>query len=227
MNNPTKSRRKDFQKPPTDPIRSLGKIVSIASFGLFVIVVVKYVDGRYHRDVEAVAQASLLVQNTNQHQRLEQFQADSIRMQAELKRFDEQSITFSELTQVQDQLLALARQHGCTLKKASPRSKGIVDFKSSTNSKENEARKDLPDDPHAEFEMHQSCLALNVAGDLVHILSFMKAIREKSWIASTDQLSLRREANSGGNMSLEMELNFLSLQRKKPTEFSEAPAPRA
>ncbi len=226
MNNGSKTRRKDFSKPPVDPLRSLGKIVSIASFGLFVIVLVKYVDGRYHRQVETVAQETLVAQSSDQQHRLEQFQADSIRMQAELKQFDEQSIIYSELTLVQDQLLALARKHGCTLKKASPRSKGSVEFKPKFKVKENETSKDVQEDANSEFELHQATLALNVSGDLVHILSFMKAIREQTWIAATDQLTLRREANSGGNMALEMELNFLSLLRKKAMEFGESPAPR-
>lgn len=219
------TRRQDFSKP-TDPIRSLGKIVSIASFGLFVIILAKYVDGRYHCELEAAEQASLVSQNTDQQQRLEQYQADSIRMQAELKQIDEQSITYAELTQVQDQLLALARLHNCTLKKASPRVKGTVDFKAKANSKDTDSNNDVPEDAVPEFEIHHAGLALNVAGDLTHILSFMKAIREQTWFAATDQLTLRREANSGGSMALEMELNFLSLQRKKTSDFGETPAPR-
>ena len=227
MNTSTQIRRKEIEKSHPDPLRSLGKVVSIASFGLFVIVLFKYVDGRYHCNVEFSAQKSLVAQNSDQHQRLEKFQLESSRMRAELESIDDQSITFSELTQVQDQLLALARQHGCTLKKASPRAKGTVDFKPTIHLTEKDASKDTLDEIKIEFELQQSVLALNVAGDLTHILSFMKAIRDQPWIASSDQLVLRREANAGGHMSLELELNFLSLQRKKSREFGETPSPKA
>ena len=219
------TRRQDFSKP-TDPIRSLGKIVSIASFGLFVIILLKYVDGRYHCELESSEQESLVAQSTDQHQRLERFQSESNRMQSELKRLDEQTITFAELTQIQDRLLALARQQGCTLKKASPRSKSAVDFKSKAKTQDNQTNSEGQDEPKAEYELLQAGLALNVSGDLAHILSFMKAVREQPWIASTDQLTLRREASSGGSMSLELELNFLSLQQKKSGEFGETLAPR-
>jgi hypothetical protein len=227
MDTKSKNRRKDFANLPADPLRSLGKIVSIASFGLFVIVLVKYVDGRYHCDLESNAQESLVAQNSDQQQRLERFQSESNRMRAELTQLDEQSITFAELAQVQDQLLALARKHGCTLKKASPRAKGTLDFIPKTHSRQNEPNKETPEEAKAEFELSQAGLALNVSGDLTHILSFMKAIREQPWIASADQLILRREASTGGNMSLELELIFMSLQRKKSGEFGESPAPRA
>ena len=223
--NTKSSRRSDYSKP-ADPIRSIGKIVSIASFGLFVIIVAKYVDGRYHCEVEAAAQTALVSQNSDQQQRLELYQADSIRMQAELKQIDEQSVSYTELTQVQDQLLALARQNNCTLRKASPRVKGTVDFKTKANSKDNESYNDGLEDAVPEFEIHQACLVLNVAGDLTRILSFMKAIREQTWVATTEQLTLRRESNNVGGMSLEMELNFLCLQRKKTSDFGETPAPR-
>ena len=227
MNTNTTNRRKEIPKPAADPIRTLGKIASIASFGLFVIILVKYVDGRYHCESETAVQATLVAQNTVQQLRLERYQNDSMRMQAEVKQIDEQSITHSELTQVQDQLLALARQHSCTLKKASPRIKGTVDFKAKIPTKDNETNKDDPDDRPPEFEMQQAGLSLNVNGELDHILSFMKAIREQAWFVSTDQLTLRREANSGGHMALEIELNFLSLQPKKTSEFGESPSPRA
>jgi hypothetical protein len=148
-------------------------------------------------------------------------------MQVELKKFDEQSITFAKLTQVQDQLLALAREHGCTLKKASPRAKGKVDFVPNANLTEKESSKDAQDEFKAEFELHQCGLALSVAGELAQILSFMRAVREQTWIASADQLFLRREASSGGNMSLELDLNFWSLQKKRSGEFGETQPPKA
>lgn len=221
--NANPSRRKEIAKAPADPLRSVGKIVSIASFGLFVIVLAKYVDGRYHCEVETAARATLAAQSADQQSRLERYQTDSIRMQDELNQIDNQSITFAELTQVQDQLLALARKHDCTLKKASPRNKGTADFKPAKKTTDNQ--ESVQDDSVPEFEMNQAGLAINVAGDLNHILGFMKAIREQSWIAATDQLTLRREANSGGKMSLEMELNFISLQRKK-SEFGETMSPK-
>jgi hypothetical protein len=65
MENTKKNRRKKLVPTATDPLRSLGKIASIASFGLFVIVLVKYVDGRYHCDFESSAQDSLVAQNWN------------------------------------------------------------------------------------------------------------------------------------------------------------------
>lgn len=221
--NPSTTRRKDFTKPPSDPLRSVGKIASIASFGLFVIVLAKYVDGRYHCEVETAARETLAAQSADQQSRLERYQTDSIRMQEELNQIDLQSITFAELTQVQDQLLALARKYDCTLKKASPRIKGTSDFKTAKTNRD--PQESNSDESAPEFEMNQAGLALNVAGDLNQILTFMKAIREQSWFASTDQLTLRREANAGGKMSLEMELNFISLQRKK-SEFGEPVPPR-
>lgn len=231
MDSKTINRRKDFAATPTDPLRSVGNVASIASFGLFVIVLAKYVDGRYHRDIETSAQESLVSQSADQQSRLERFQSESNRMQSELKSLDEQSISYTELTQVQDQLLALARKHGCTLKKTSPRAKGTIDFKpvkSSQGLEPNlERTKDAQEDIKAEFELHQAALALNVSGDLVHILSFLKAVREQTWIASADQLTLRREGNTAGNMCLELELVFMSLQRKKSGEFGDSPGPRA
>ena len=227
MNTTTNTRRKDIAKSLSDPIRSLGKVVSIASFGLFVIILVKYVDGRYHCESETAAQATLVLQSTNQQLRLERYENDAIRMQAELKQLDEQSVTYAELNLVQDHLLALARRYSCTLKKASPRVKGTIDFKTRLNTKDNESNRDGPDDALPEFELQQAGLSLNLSGDLDHLIAFMKAIREQAWFVSTDQLTLRREANIGGNMALEIELNFLSLQPKRTSEFGESPSPRA
>ena len=147
-------------------------------------------------------------------------------MQVNLKRIEEQSITFAELTQVQDQLLALAKEHPCTLKKASPRVKGTTDFKPSRESNDRPGNPETYDEVAVEFQVNQAGLAINVAGELDHILSFMKAVREKTWFACTDQLTLRREANTGGKMALEMELNFMSLQRKNSPEFDLANAPK-
>jgi hypothetical protein len=200
----------------TDPIRTLGKVSSIATFGLFVIILIQYVDARNSRMAEMEDQESLISQETLSEMRVDRYRADSKAFNQQLKGYDEQAITFSKLNQVQDELLILAKKHGCTLKKASPRDRETVPFGNDSD-QEKEVSSD-PNDPNSskhELELIQSSLSLNIAGDLNHIVAFLKAIRDQPWIAQTSQLILRREQNTNGGMSLEMELTFGKLQIKQ------------
>jgi hypothetical protein len=213
---PSAYQRRVVAAKSMDPIRTLGKVSSIATFGLFVIILIQYVDARNSRMAEMEDQQSLISQETVSELRVARYQADAKTLNEQLKGYEEQAITFRKLNQVQDELLILAKKHGCTLKKASPRERETIPFGNETS--QNKEPSSDPNDPNSnkrELELIQSSLSLNIAGDLNHIVTFLKAIRDQPWIAQTSQLILRREQNTNGGMSLEMELTFGKLQIKQ------------
>ncbi len=223
----SKSPRNSNNRPATDPIQTLGKLSSVVSFGLFVIILIKYVDGRYSRESESAMQQTLAFQEEENQRKLIQYESDSKELLAELERFEEDTISFSELEKVQDEFLLLATKYGCTLKKASPNEKQTVPFLlGSRSSFDATASTSTQPNEEAEFETPRCGLVLSLSGDLGSVMAFVKAVREKSWITSTSQLSLRRDSSVAGIMSLEMELTFLCLQRKLSAEQQASSLPR-
>ncbi len=92
---------------PTDPLRTIGRVASIASFGLFVIIVVNYVDARYEYTSELATQESLLAQESEQQLRLAEYQAAAEKMESELDTLARRAIGESELATVQDRCWSL------------------------------------------------------------------------------------------------------------------------
>lgn len=198
-----------------DPIQTLGRVAALASFGLFVIIILGYVDSRNRVFEEMQSQDVLLTLGTEQQQQLEEFRNRSASLTKELEEAERRAITETELTAVQDEILALAKQHGCMPKKASPRSKQVRDLVSLRQPGTSE-QPGLQGDPrYGLLEVQELGLALSIEGDLKHTLEFLQAIKKQPWYCSTSQMVIRRDPVKASNMALEMDLKFLSLQRKQ------------
>ncbi len=208
--------RKNAVKPAVDPIQTLGKCASFASFGLFVIIGINYVDARYEYTRELSVQEDLIAQDSEQQQRLDQFHADSEQMNSQLSEFDKRAISEAKLSDVQDQLLGLAKKHDCTIKKASPRGvlvRELTTHKPSGSEANANDPNNLPGTVHKEFEVHDAGLALNIEGELKATLDFLEAVNRQPWFTSTRQLVLRRDPSQPSRISTELELRFASLRQ--------------
>lgn len=208
--------RKNAVKPAVDPIQTLGKCASFASFGLFVIIGINYVDARYEYTRELSVQEDLIAQDSEQQQRLDQFHADSERMGSQLSEFEKRAISEAELSEVQDQLLSLAKEHNCTIKKASPRGVLVREFTTSKptglEANVNDPNR-VPGTVHKEFEIHDAGLALNIEGELKATLDFLETVKKQPWFTSTRQLVLRRDPSQPSRIATELELRFASLHQ--------------
>ena len=208
--------RKNARKNAVDPIQTLGKCASFASFGLFVIIGINYVDARYKYATELSVQEDLIAQDNEQRQRLDQFHTDSDQMNSQLSAFDKRAISEAELSNVQDQLLGLAKKHDCTIKKASPRGvlvRELITIKPSGLQPNADDPNKVPGMGHKEFEVHDAGLALNIEGELKATLEFLEAVKKQPWLTSTRQLVLRRDPIQASRISTELELRFASLHQ--------------
>ncbi len=202
-------------KHAIDPIRSLGRTATFASFGLFVIIGINYADAHSRYRAELENQESLAAQESEQRFRLERYHNEAERLNTALAELEKRTILEAELASVQDQLLSLAKECGCTIKKASPRGKFVRNFedKSLANNvgvtpitlNDGSLQRD------AQFEVHDACLALSIEGDLKPTMDFLQAIKLLPWIASTRQLVLRRDPARASYLATELELQFSSL----------------
>jgi hypothetical protein len=207
-----------FMKPANppnsahDPLRTIGRVSTFATFGLFVIVVAKYVDSRSRIETEMASQEQLVVLGSEQQEQLLRFRSDAPRMQREWDAIEARSIQESELPAVQDRILALAREHGCQSKKASPRNSQARPFEAGAAER---GSANAPEGIKSPFEIHEVGLALSIEGDLEHTLEFLRALQRQTWYATASQIVLRRDPAKPGNMALELELKFASLHRKR------------
>lgn len=207
-----------------DPIQTLGRVASLASFGLFVIIVLGYVDSRNGVFEEMQSQNVLLSLGAEQQQQLDEFRSRSESLTGELEKAEQRAITEPELAAVQDEILALAKHHGCMPKKASPRGKQVRDFVSDLGTAD---RPGSDIDPrHGLLEIQEIGLALSIEGDLKHTLEFLQAVRKQPWYCSVGQMVVRRDPVKASNMSLEMDLRFSSLHRKQKDTDPAASPPR-
>jgi hypothetical protein len=207
------ARQKPLKKV-VDPIRSVGRLASFASFGLFVIIVINYADAHSRYCSELENQESLAAQEGEQRHRLEQFQAEAERLNAAIAELEKRAILESELASVQDQLLAIAKEHGCLIKKASPRGTMVRNFEDKTMPKREDAvvaSNESSTQQDKRFEIHDATLALSIEGDLTPTMAFLEALKKLPWLASTRQLVLRRDANRASYLATELELQFSSL----------------
>lgn len=201
-------------KRAVDPIRSIGRLASFASFGLFVIIVINYVDAHSRYTTELESQESLAAQDSEQRLRLEQYHAEAERLNTAIAELDKRAIVESELASVQDQLLGLAKEYGCTIKKASPRGKLVRNFEDKTRPRIGDVPFTLNDGSiqrEKQFEIHDACLALSIEGDLKPTMAFLEAVKQLPWLVTTRQLVLRRDPNRASYLATELELQFSSL----------------
>ncbi len=213
-------------KHTVDPIRTVGRIASFASFGLFVIIVINYVDAHSRYRIELDNQESLAAQEGEQRLRLEQFQAEAERLNFAVAELEKRAILESELASVQDQLLAIAKEHGCLIKKASPRGTMLRNFEDKTKPKQADASpvpNDLSLPKESRFEIHDATLALSIEGDLTPTMAFLEEVKQLPWFASTRQLVLRRDPNRASYLATELELQFSSLHEIQNRSSSDAP----
>jgi hypothetical protein len=204
----------------TDPIQVLGRVSSLASFGLFVIIALGYVDSRNSILEEIESQDLLLTTGSEQQSQVEEYRSRAESFTRALADIDRRAITESELAAVQDEILALAKQNGCMPKKASPRTMQLRDLPS-TNAKQGQ---DIENGPkQGLLEIHEVGLALSIEGDLKHTLDFLNAIKQQSWYCSTSQLVLRRDPTRASQMTLEMDLRFSSLHPKQRDPMTAPP----
>ena len=208
--------RKKPHNTDFDPIRSLGKVASFISFGIFVIIVINYVDARYRYQKELLTQEDLIAQDNEQRARLEKYKGKAERMKSAIAKLEDRAVTESELAKIQDELLSLAKQYNCTLKKASPRGTIVRAFEVSKKTF------DMPPlngslpvagGQDKEFDVHEIGLALSFEGELKATMEFLDAIKKQPWFISTYQLGLRRDLNNASRLATELELRFSSLHR--------------
>lgn len=198
-----------------DPIRVLGRVSSLASFGLFVIIALGYVDSRNSILEEIASQDVLLSAGSEQQLKVEEYRSRAESLGKVLADIEHRAITESELTAVQDEILALAKQHGCMPKKASPRNMQVRDFPSVSLHRPMDQPGIENDPKQVQLEIQEVGLALSIEGDLKHTLDFLSAIKQQTWYCSTSQLVLRRDPTKASQMTLEMDLRFSSLHRKQ------------
>ncbi len=207
--------KKNNSKPAVDVIRSLGRIVSVFFFGLVVVSVLRFVDDHYRVAAELAVQEGLVGANSEKQQELANYRENAKAIESSLAQWDARAIDESELNQVQDQLVALAKSFKCTLKKASPRGNLIRDFESEgTDKKVPQANGMQSGMQQTEFEILEVGLAVSVEGELKSTMQFLEAIKQQKWICTTNQLVLRRDPSKSGHVALELELGFQSLRRK-------------
>jgi hypothetical protein len=209
--------KNDTTKRPGDPIENVGKVSAVVSFGLFVILGIKYVDGVYNRSSDTAVEQEIVQLESENRVKIEEFQANAASIHRELTDFELNTIEFQELTTVQDELLALSKRCNCTLKKAAPAEKQTLPFVLRSQPSETTNSGDTTSEQETiPYETPQCSLALSVAGDLDSITRYLAALRDKPWITTTSQLSLRRDPATSGGMSMEMELVFWSLRARAP-----------
>jgi hypothetical protein len=207
--------RQKILKHTVDPIRNVGRVATFASFGLFVIIVINYADAHSRYSTELENQESLAAQESEQRLRLEEFQLEAERLNNAIAELEKRAILESELASVQDELLAIAKEHGCKIKKASPRGTTIRNFEDKTKKKREDATVALNDGSMQQdkrFEIHDATLAVSIEGDLIPTMAFLEAVKKLPWLASTRQLVLRRDSNRASYLATELELQFSSLR---------------
>ena len=206
----------------SDPLLLVGRVSSIASFGLFVIFVANYVDARMKNAQEVKFQEQLIAESSEQQILLDQFKAEASKWDQETQQLNQRAISEEEIASIQDKLIELAKMHGCTLKKVSPRSvyvRPLVEKKSLSNATEHREEASGMPGNREEFEVHEAGLTLSSEGDFQSTLRLLDAIKNANWFISTHQLVLRRDPAQASILAMELELNFLSLKLKSETNL--------
>jgi hypothetical protein len=200
----------------SDPLRLIGRVSSIASFGLFVILAANYVDARIKNAQEVRIQEELVAETSLQQVQLEKFKAEATKWDQDLDLWNERAITEEEIAGIQNELIELAKKHSCTLKKVSQRGVFVRPLieKNPTNS--GETREEVSGLPNGqkEFEVHEVGLTLSSEGDFQNTLRLLDAIKNSNWITSTHQLVLRRDPAQASMLVMDLEINFASLKLK-------------
>jgi hypothetical protein len=200
----------------SDPLRLVGRVSTITSYGLFVILVVNYVDARMKNAQEVKILEQLTTEHSDQQVLLEQFKADASKWEQEIDQLNQRAISEEEIASIQDKLIELTKKHGCTLKKVSPRSvyiRPLIETDSTPSTEHREINSGMPGS-RKEFEVHEAGLTLSSEGDFQNTLRLIDAIKNANWFTSTHQLVLRRDPAQTSILAMELELNFLSLKLK-------------
>jgi hypothetical protein len=165
---------------------------------------------------EVKNQEQLIAESSEQQILLEQFKAEASKWDQEIEQLNQRAITEEEIASIQDKLIELAKKHGCTLKKVSPRSVYIRPLveKNPTNAAEHRDETSGLPGSRREFEVHEAGLTLSSEGDFQNTLRLLDAIKNANWLTSTHQLVLRRDPVQASILAMELELNFLSLKLK-------------
>ncbi len=64
------------------------------------------------------------------------------------------------------------------------------------------------------LQIHDTGLALSIEGELKSTMAFLEALRAEPWFTATHQLSLQRDPSRPSYLATELELRFMSLERK-------------
>jgi hypothetical protein len=197
-----------------DPLQLIGRLSCLCLFGIFVIVAVKYVDAKVKNQSELDIQDRMIAESSEQRMLLEQYRSDEKSWSESVATINAKAITEEELPSVQDRMIELAKEHGCTLKKVAPRGSVVRPLIEKDPSVQQEAPDpdSLDDQLPMAYDVREVGLSLSSEGDLTSTLNLLDAVRQQPWFVSTRQMVIRRDPAKPSNLTLEFEMNFNSLQ---------------
>lgn len=189
-----------------DPLAAVTKAVNFGAFGLLVIFCLWATEKLYRVHQESDEFRRLETERMVQQDILLQYQSDAEALAGPMAEHERRMVTAAEITDVQDKLVAIAKQTHCNLKKSASKGsqrrplgdKGLADSQS-------DARRSVEESP---FLLNQESLTVSVEGPLNNLLTFLSEIKSQRWLCSADEVAFTRRADDGERLALEMDIVF-------------------
>ncbi len=206
--------QKTFQNSGYDPLQLAGKIVNFGAFGLLVIFSLWAADDFYRLYCESADQHRLLAESEQQELLLQDYRETANEISEPIAKHQQRIVNAERLPQIQDQLVRLAKEKHCNLKKSTPKGHNARPLG------ERGLKDELTDLLHtpineADFVLHQEVLAINLEGSLENLSAFMRGVAQQNWLCSTDEMTMYQRPDESDYLVLELELTFHDVVPKK------------
>ena len=189
-----------------DPLAAVTKAVNFGATGLLVIFCLWAAEKIYRVHQESDEFRRLETERMVQQDLLLQYQSDAEALAGPMAEHERRMVTAAEIADVQDKLVAIAKQTHCNLKKSTPKGsqrrplgeRGLADPQA-------DAQQSVEESP---FVLNQEALTVSVEGHLSNLLTFLSEIESQHWLCSADEVAFTRRAEDGERLALEMDIVF-------------------
>ena len=144
-------------------------------------------------------------------------------VQQEMQAIEQTMVGVEQMQSIQSELMELARECGCQLRKAAIQSGSSLTWEAE---REEQAvpEPDLPAvGTESPYRLTTEQLGLTLTGTLTQTLEFLDRIRQKPWLLRVAQINLSRDGESRGQMIVDANLAFHKLVRQEKSELESMP----
>ncbi len=144
-------------------------------------------------------------------------------VKAELSDLERSMVGMDLMPKIQSELMELARDSGCQLRKAVIQSGSTVTWEpEKTEPSQAELEAEMADpaamrvaEKESPYRLSTEQLSLSLTGTLKQTFDFLDRIRERNWLMRVAQISFSRDADGRGQLVVEANLAFHKLVRQE------------